>query len=618
MNTKMSPLKIVSHDVNIEHRDDGSMLVKCVADLPEYALKLTDKLEYWAEKTPDQLLIAKRTADGKQWQSLTYAQTLEKIKNIGQFLLAQNLSVERPVVILSGNSIEHFLLGLAAMYVGVPYAPISTAYSLISTDFGKLKYITEKLTPGLIFVDNLTQYQRAIEAVNTDNCQVLAVSADNPLNVDFALTMFDQVLACDVTDAVTEANQAVNGDTIAKLLFTSGSTGMPKGVINTQRMICANQEMLCEYFQFVKEQPVVICDWLPWNHTFGGNHNVGLVIYTGGSLYIDDGKPVAKLMNITVNNLTEVAPTICFNVPKGYELLVKALKAHPVMAENFFSKLQVIYYAGAGLAQHVWDDLGALSIQYTGRKIPLLTGLGATETAPAALLARIEEAASGVVGVPAPGVELKLVPNQGKLEARVKGVSITPGYWRDAEKTAAAYDDEGYYCFGDALKFIDEQQPSRGFYFDGRVSDDFKLDTGTWVSAGTLKAKMIESFAPIIQDVVIVGRDHGFVSALVFPDVEHCRALIGEHGDTLSQQQIVDHDQVRGVFLQRLTAMALTSTGSSTRIKSIVLQGSAANIDAHEMTDKGSLNSNAVIENRQMMVDDIYSASPSAMVISLS
>ncbi|WP_417228056.1 feruloyl-CoA synthase [Amphritea sp.] len=618
MNAEVLPVNVVTYDVNVDKRDDGSMLIRSAAELPAYATKMTDKLEHWAEVTPDKVMVAQRTEDKHHWQTVTYAEALVQVKHLSQYLLNQNLSAERPIVILSGNSISHLLVGLAAMYVGIPYSPISTAYSLISTDFGKLRYITEKLTPGLVFVENLGPFRDAIDAVMPADCSVLAFEADHGVDdFRFDLSLFADAVTTPLTDEVAKANAAVNGDTIAKLLFTSGSTGMPKGVINTQQMICANQEMIGTYLQFVKQQPPVLCDWLPWNHTFGGNKNTGLVVYNGGSLYIDGGKPVPKGIAETVHNLREIAPTIYFNVPKGYELLVKELKQHPDMAKVFFSNLQVLFYAGAGLAQHVWDDLLALSVQYTGRKVPVLTGLGATETAPSALFTSIEEAASGVVGVPIPGVELKLIPNQGKMEVRIKGVSIMPGYWRDEEQTAKAYDEEGFYCLGDALKFIDEAQPSRGFHFDGRVSEDFKLDTGTWVSVGTLKAHMIHEFAPYIQDVVIVGRDRGFISALVFPDIEHCRHLIDIEEGELSQEQIVNHAAVRQVFQEHLTAMAEKSTGSSTRIKSLVLQSRPADIDAHEMTDKGSLNSNAVISHRADIVADIYSASPSSQVISL-
>ncbi|MBR9867677.1 MAG: feruloyl-CoA synthase [Oceanospirillales bacterium] len=618
MSAETLPVNVVTYDISVDKRDDGSMLVRSTAELPAYATRMTDKLEYWAAETPDKVLVAQRTEDKHHWETVTYAEALVKVKHLSQYLLNQNLSTERPLVILSGNSISHLLVSLAAMYVGIPFSPISTAYSLISTDFGKLRYITEKLTPGLVFVENLGPFRDAIDAVMPSDCSVLACEADHGIdNFGFQLNLLRDAVSTPVTGDVAQANAAVNGDTIAKLLFTSGSTGMPKGVINTQRMLCANQEMIATYLEFVREQPPVLCDWLPWNHTFGGNKNTGLVIYNGGSLYIDGGKPVARGIAETVANLREIAPTIYFNVPKGYELLAKELRQNPDMAKVFFSNLQVLFYAGAGLAQHVWDELLELSVQYTGRKVPILTGLGATETAPSALFTSIEEAASGVVGVPIPGVELKLIPNQGKFEVRIKGVSVMPGYWRDEEQTAKAYDEEGYYCLGDALRFIDEEKPSRGFLFDGRVSEDFKLDTGTWVSVGTLKAHMIHEFAPYIQDVVIVGRDRGFISALVFPDVEHCRHLIDLEEGSLSLGQIVNHEAVRQVFSDHLASMAEKSTGSSTRIKSLVLQSQPADIDAHEMTDKGSLNSNAVISHRADIVDDIYSAHPSAQVITL-
>lgn len=618
MNAEVLPVNVVTYDVVLDKREDGSMLVHSTGELPPYAAKLTDKLEYWAAETPDRVMVAQRSEDKLHWDQLTYAEALLKIRHLSQYLLNQNLSTERPVVILSGNSISHLMVGLAAMYVGIPYAPISTAYSLVSTDFSKLRYIIEKLTPGLVFVENLGPYRDAIDAVMPSDCQVLAFEAAHGTD-DFrlGLSLLADAASTPITEDVAKANAAINGDTIAKLLFTSGSTGMPKGVINTHRMICANQEMIATYLQFVKEQPPILCDWLPWNHTFGGNKNIGLVIYNGGSLYIDGGKPVPKGVAETITNLKEIAPTIYFNVPKGYELLVKALKQHPDMATLFFSNLQVLFYAGAGLAQHVWDDLMELSAQYADRKVPILTGLGATETAPSAMFTSIEEAASGVVGVPIPGVALKLVPNQGKLEVRVKGVNVMPGYWRDEVQTQKAFDEEGFYCLGDALKFIDEDNPSRGFFFDGRVSEDFKLDTGTWVSVGALKAQMIHEFAPYIQDVVLVGRDRGFISALVFPDIEHCRNLIAQEEGRLSLEQIVHHEAVRQVFRDHLASMAKKSTGSSTCIKSLVLQSRPADIDAHEMTDKGSLNANAVIGNRAEIVEDIYSATPTAQVISL-
>lgn len=618
METDFHPVNVVSHQVVVTYREDGSTLIKAADSLDNYARCITDQLDYWAEHTPEHLFIAQRTADNTDWRRLNYGQALQQVKAVAQYLLDQKLSVDRPVAILSGNSTEHLIVGLAAMYVGIPYSPISSAYSLISGDFGKLRHIHDVMTPGLVFVDNLGPYRDAIDAVVDHDCVIACTQASHGTDsMRHTLVSFDQMAATAVTAEVEEANARVSADTIAKFLFTSGSTGMPKGVINTQRMLCSNQEMLRSVFAFLRDTPPVICDWLPWNHTFGGNHNAGIILYNGGSLYIDEGKPVAKGIHQTISNLADVAPTMYFNVPKGYEFLVKELQAKPDVAKNFFSKLQVMYFAGAGLSQHVWDQLDELSISITGKKVPMLTGLGSTETAPAALFASIAECQSGVVGVPAPGVEVKLVPNQGKLEARIKGVSITPGYWRNDELTAKAFDDEGYYCLGDALKFIDSEQPQRGFMFDGRVSEDFKLDTGTWVSVGTLRPKFIHHCAPYVQDVVIAGRDHSYITALVFPDMQQCRQVVQNEAN-MSDAQVLADSALRQLFARLLKELAVSATGSSTIIKRLILLATPPQIDAHEITDKGSINQNSVIQNRAQEMKDLYTSQPSSHVILLT
>ncbi len=459
---------------------DCSVIIRHRDDLPAYPDRFTHWLEHWAQTAPTRVYLARRDHGG-DWTRLTYAEAFQKVRALGAALLQRCLSPDRPVAILSGNGIEHALLALACMHVGIPYAPISVAYSLISTDFAKLRQILDLLTPGLVFVDDGRKFARAIAATLPATTEIVAVE-------NHGGTLFTDLLVTDPGDVDIDAGR-VTPDTIAKLLFTSGSTGTPKGVINTNRMLCANQLQIAVSLPFLTEEPPVLVDWTPWNHTFGGNHDFGLVLANGGTLYIDDGKPVAgAAMEESIRNLREVSPTFYLNVPKGYEELVKYLKREPALRQTFFARVKLLFYAGAAITQHVWDDLDTLAIETTGTKIQMLAGFGSTETAPFALICRPDHATAGVVGLPSPGIDLKLVPNADKMEARIRGPNITPGYWRNPEKTAEAFDEQGFYRFGDAMRWVDPARREFGLMFDGRITEDFKLATGTWVSVGPLRA----------------------------------------------------------------------------------------------------------------------------------
>ena len=610
MLAEFHPIDVVDAPIEVIEKQDGVQLVQCRDALQPFATRLTDRLESWAEKTPNRIFIGEKVRGS--WETLTYQEVLNQVQLIATNLLKYGLSENRPIMILSGNSIDHLLLMLAGMYIGVPVSPISPAYSLISTDYGKLKHASSILTPGLIFTDELEEFEPAIKAINQSQAPIVA---SNIGASSLTARSFDTFKTGRIDPMIFNARDNVIGSTIAKFLFTSGSTGLPKAVINTQEMICANQEMIRSVFRFMKLEPPTLIDWLPWNHTFGGNHNIGIVLYNGGSLYIDHGKPTPKAIQETIENLKTISPDVYFNVPKGYELVVDALEKDTSLASNFFKNLKMTFFAGAGLSQHVWDRLDQLSIQYTGKKIPMVSGLGATETAPSALFASIKECASGVIGTPCPGVTLKLIPNGDKTEIRVKAVTVTPGYWKNEEQTAAAFDEEGFYCLGDAVKYIDPKDPQRGFLFDGRVSEDFKLNTGTWVSVGALRSKMIEHFAPFIQDIVITGHNEAFIGALIFPNVAEC----ARHADLspTSADSILKNPAVKELFEKRLQSFATQSTGSSTKVHKLVLLTEPASIDAHEITDKGSINQRAVLAQRASFVNEIYSTKSSSTVISL-
>ena len=590
-------------DVVSECRPDGTILLRSPHVLPAYPAKLTERLEYWAAAAPARTFLAQRGASG--WHKLGYGETLERVRCIGAALLQRDLSPERPLVILSGNDIEHALLGLAANYIGLPYAPVSPAYALISNDLGKLRSIIGLLTPGLVFAADGQTYARALEAVVPADVEIVVTR--HPL-ARRSTTLFESLLAATATGAAQTAHANVGPDTIAKFLFTSGSTGTPKAVINTQRMWCSNQAMILSELAFFAGEPPVIVDWAPWHHTAGGNHNFGFVLHNGGTLYIDEGKPLPGGIETTVKTLREIATNWYFTVPKGYEALLPYFRADAELRKTFFRDLKVLWFAGAALSQSVFDEMQELALATCGERIMFLTGLGSTETAPMAIARMWQSTDSTNMGVPVPGVELKLVPSHGKLEARVRGPNVTPGYWRQADLTAQAFDEEGFYRLGDALKFEDPNDPRAGLLFDGRVAEDFKLATGTWVNVGPLRAGLLQALEPYARDVVIAGADRNEVGALIFPNLEACRELaLGA--------DITSDTRVREEFRARLENFASTSTGSSTRICRAILLGEPPSLDAGEITDKGSINQRAVLERRADLVTELYGAVPSKRVL---
>jgi feruloyl-CoA synthase len=609
------PLRAISFGdpaVSIERTSDGTIYLRPKEQLGEYPRRLTDRLHHWAKETPDRIFMAERVAGGG-WRKLTYAELLTSSRHIASALLHRGLSPERPVVILSGNSIDHALIAFGALYAGVPFCPVSPAYSLISRDYGKLSYLMKLLTPGLVFADDADKFSDALVA-NVSMGTEIAASFGAVAGRD--MTSLADLMATPLHPALDAAHAAIGPDTIAKFLLTSGSTGNPKAVINTQRMICSNQVMIRETMAFLKDEPPVIVDWLPWNHTFGGNHNIGLVLYNGGSMYLDQGKPMPGGIEETVKNLQEISPTVYFNVPKGYESLLPYLRDDAGLRAKFFSRLHAMFFAGAAMSPFVWNSLDELSVKETGFRVPMLTGLGCTESAPFFMSVNPRTSRSGHVGLPVPGNDAKLAPSNGKLEVRAKGPNVTPGYWRQVEATKAAFDEEGFYKFGDALKPADAQDLHAGFDFDGRIAEDFKLASGTWVSVGPLRARFIAACAPLVRDVVIAGINRDEISALVVLDLDGCRLI----NPTLPSDDIAAtaaDPLVRGAFRERLEKLLSTATGSSTRITRAILLDAPLSIDRGEVTDKGSINQRAVLEHRKELIEELYLPTPTPRVIAL-
>jgi feruloyl-CoA synthase len=582
----------------VQLRDGGPGVHYLMAEQPlaPYPERITDRLVHWAQTRPQQTFMARRgkNADGTlgDWQHLTYEQVWKRGRAIAQSLIDRGLNAERPVAILSENSLEHAQLAVACLIAGVPFVPVSPPYSLVSQDYDKLKHVLKTVTPGLVFAQD-ARYAKAIAAtVSADLPVVMAEGrcADRP-----TLSMQD-LQAEKVTDAVDRALAATGPDTIVKFLFTSGSTKLPKAVINTQRLWCANQQQMSQSMPVLADTPLVLVDWLPWNHTFGGNHNFGMVMYHGGTLYIDDGKPTPALMGETLRNLREIAPTVYFNVPTGFEAIAQAMKTDEVLRKKLLSRVNMFFYAGAALAQPIWDSLYESEEKELGQRIVMTTGLGMTESGPFAIFVTRPEVRSGDLGVPTPGLELKLVDVDGKTEVRYRGPNITPGYWRNPAETAEAFDEEGFFKSGDAVKWIDETDIHLGLKFDGRIAEDFKLATGTFVSVGPLRGKIIAAGAPYIQDVVLTGLNMKEVGAMVFP-TPAVRLLAGLAADA-PMADVLASAPVQSHFQKVVDELARTATGSANRIARLCLLSEPPTIDRGEITDKGSINQRAVLTHR--------------------
>lgn len=587
----------------------GVLHMRSLEPLAELPPRLLDRLLHWAEVRPEQTFIAARD-NGGDWRHVSYREMLASVRAIAQGLLGYGLSADRPLALLSGNDIEHLQMALGALYAGIPYCPVSPAYSLLSQDFAKLRHVCDLLQPGLVFVSDAAAYQRAIDAVLPTDVPLISVRGEVPGRSQVS---FARLLATPAGEAADQAFAATGPDSIAKFLFTSGSTRLPKAVITTQRMLCANQQMLLQTFPVFAEEPPVLVDWLPWNHTFGGSHNVGIVLYNGGTFYLDEGKPTAQGIAQTLRNLKEISPTAYLTVPKGWEELVNALEQDAELRERFFARMKLFFFAAAGLSQSIWDRLDRVAEQHCGERIRMMAGLGMTEAAPSCTFTTGPLSMAGYIGLPAPGCEVRLVPADGKFEGRFRGPHIMPGYWRAAEQTAEVFDADGFYCSGDAIKLADPQQPQLGLMFDGRIAEDFKLSSGVFVSVGPLRNRAVLEGSPCVQDLVITAPDRECLGALVFPRLFECRQLAGLAKEA-SDAEVLASAPVRRWFADWLQRLNRDATGNASRLEWIAVMAEPASIDRGEITDKGSINQRAVLQWRAAQVEALYRGEDTTML----
>ena len=604
----------LARDIAAERRPDGIIVLKSRIPLQPYLDHLPAYLDKWAKERPGRTWLAQRRGPLRHWFDVSYAQAKRQVDSLTQALLDLRLGEGRPLAILSGNSIEHALITLAAMQAGIPAAPISPAYSLLSQDHAKLKAVFELIRPAAVFVQDGPPFTRALAALDLGATPMIHV--ERPPQA-LASRAFADLAATPVTGAVAESVAAVTPDTVGKLLMTSGSTGTPKAVINTQRMMCANVAMTSQIRPRQADDPLpVLLDWTPWNHTMGGNALFNGVLAEGATLYIDDGRPQPGLIDETLRNLREISPTYYANVPVGYAMLATALEQDAALCRNFFKDLGLLAYGGARLPDDLYERMQALAVRTTGERIVFYTGWGSTETAPVATGTYWDTERVGLIGLPFPGVELKMVPCGPKYELRLRGVTVTPGYHGAPDLTAAAFDEEGFYKIGDAGVFVDPEDPAKGLVFAGRVVEDFKLTSGTFVHVGTLRVAAIAAASPIIQDALVAGQDRPYVGLLAWPNIEACRQIIGD--PTATPEDLVRHPVLLAQLRDGLRAHNESAGGSSsTRIARAMLMSEPPSLDGNELTDKGYINQRAGLERRAGLVDALYSDPPPDGVVVL-
>ena len=574
--------------VAMDETPAGDLLLRSTVPLEPYPLYVHNFLFDWAKQRPDSVFLAERVPGQAGWRTISWSAASEKVLAIAAALAERDLGTERPVAILSGNSIDHALMALACMTAGVPYAPISTAYSLVSRDHGKLRHILKPLDPGLVFADDAGLYAAALTLPEMAGREIVA-SAPSP-RVPGAVPLA-RLLAGGSAAALKSRRDALKPDDIAKFLFTSGSTGVPKGVIITHRSMGINLTQVRQCWRVIFLRPLVLVDWLPWNHVFGGNNNVNVTLASGGTLYIDDGRPVPGELGKTLRNVREVSPTFYFNVPRGFDLMLREFDKDAELRRAFYRDLEGMIYTGAAMPDHVWRGIEQLGRKTTGRRIDVLTGWGMTEAGPSITFLQLPGAELGNIGTPVPGIELKLVKNGSKLEGHTRGTCVMPGYWRMPEATKRAFDDEGFLITGDAVRFVDPNDPGRGFFFDGRVVEDFKLESGTFVNTGDVRTRALLALEALALDVVVTAPNRSELGLLVYPPP----AMLGA----------IDR-AYRGKVAAALKRMNTGVVGSSRRLARALIVSEPPAIDRGEMTDKGSLNMRAVLENRAALVDSLY------------
>lgn len=600
------PTKFQPHDVCREDRADGSILLRSRRPLSSVVGRTGDWLHRWAEAAPDRVFIAERSGAG--WREETYEATLQKVRTLGQALIARGFFSDTPILVMSGNGIDHGLLALAAQYVGVPIVPVAEQYSLIHGAHGRLRQAIETIRPHMAYVVDAGQYAEALALDVLDGIEIVASRTAGRSDI----TAFDHMLKGDASADADAAFSKVTPDTVGKILMTSGSTSEPKGVLTTHRMMCANQAQIADGLPFLSEHPPRIVDWLPWNHVFGGSHNFNMMLANGGSLYVDDGKPVEGLFERTLENLSLMTGTLCFNVPVGFSMLLATMKSNDRLRRRFFEKLDLIFYAGASLPQDVWTGLEDMAMTVKGEVPLMISSWGLTETAPACIMQQEPTDRSGVVGVPLNGVTVKLIPDEDmRCEVRVKGPNIMPGYYNEPDKTNDAFDDEGYFITGDAMVFVDTEDANRGLKFDGRISDDFKLLTGTWVRAAQLRLDMLACLSPLASDLVITGADRNEIGVMIFPDLTE---LEREGFSREGSDGVLSGRMLMGDIHRRLAERAREISGSSTRISRAMVLADPPSMPDGEMTAKGNLNARKILTRRAVLLERLYDDGDPAVV----